>query len=84
MDGYGNLSVENVNKRVRGYGADILAFVDEYIGNQDQLATYFPFTDAKDKQEIEFWMNQSRAGVMGVARSARIPATKNILRMWQK
>lgn len=82
--GYGRIGVEDLVKRVRGYGADVQAFVDEYIGLEDPLAAYFPFTDSGDKQEIEFWMRQGRAGVMGVARSARIPPTKSVLRRFQQ
>lgn len=80
---YGRNTVEDLVKRVRGYGADIQAFADEYIPTEDPLAQYFPFTDSGDKQEIEFWMRQARAGVMGVARSARIPQTKSVLRRFQ-
>lgn len=83
MTGYGVPSVEDLVKRVRGYGADIQAFVNEYIATEDPLAEYFPFSDSGDKQEIEFWMRQSRAGVMGVARSARIPTTQHVLRRFQ-
>lgn len=83
-NGYGSLSVQDLVKRVQGYGADIQAFVNDYVQIEDVLAQYFPFQDSGNREEIEFWHRQGRAGVMGVARSARIPATKSVLRRFQK
>jgi len=79
MVNHDQLFVGDLEKVVQSYGADIQKFVDEHIDLEDPLSEYFPFQDIGKVSEIEIMSGQGCDGVMGAARSARIPPASNHL-----
>jgi hypothetical protein len=79
----GGIDPIDLQKRVRGYATAAMGFVNENEMQENSLGAWFPFENT-DQKEIEFWTRQGAAGVMGVARSAAIPATRPQLMRFQK
>lgn len=76
-------SVADLVKRVTGYATASMDFINENIELENPLGAYFPFVPTK-LARMEMWTRQGAGGVMGVSRSAAIPATKPLLRRWEK
>lgn len=73
----GYIDVEDLKKRVTGYGVIAQEVVDLLpVRNVvNRLEQYFPFKPT-DREAIEFWTREGNAGLMNVARSANIPPTQ--------
>lgn len=71
----GYLDVEELKKRVRGYGVTAQEIINITRNVANPLERYFPY-QTTDREEIEFWTREGNAGLMGVARGANIPETK--------